>query len=309
MVVSDRDLPYAARRTIGRCGCTTVALMEHRHDRGPIRWTRLIPLIAAVGAAALGITSCGSDTSSSASWTPDPAALDGKTYVSDDATNQVVPGNGPLTVSFGAKGQISVNGGCNGHGGTAAFDGGTITVSGLVGTMMACPPPRDKVDGWINTLFESPVTWRLDGRTLTLKGDDVTLTLNERVTRAVAGTTWTVKALVRNEAVESSAVIERVKPTVRIGADGSFTGFAGCNQMHGDATVVGSGSEQKVTFGPIATTRKMCPPEVMDVEQAVTAVLDGEVAAVVDGDELRLTNVKNPTIGLRLTAAPATAGN
>ncbi|GEE03090.1 META domain-containing protein [Gordonia spumicola] len=262
-------------------------------------------MLALVAAASLALAACGSDSSGS---TSDPAALVGKTYVSDEATDRVVPGGGPLTVAFGENGQISVNGGCNGQGGTATFDGDTMTVGPMVGTMMACPPPHDTVDAWITKLFGEPLTWSLDSRTLTLTRGDQRISLNERVTRAIAGTTWTVTALVRNEAVESSAVLDRVKPTLRIGGDGVFTGFTGCNQMRSDATVTGSGSDQTIRFGAIATTRKMCAPEVTDVERAVLAVLDGDVTAEVDGDSLRLTNVKDSTIGLRLTATPATEG-
>ncbi len=280
--------------------------MEQRHDLGRTARRRLGTFLALGAAAMLSLSACGSDADSSAD--PDPSALTGKTYVSDAATNRIVPGGGPLTVSFAAGDRVSVNGGCNGHGGTATFDGESLSVDHLVGTMMACPPPRDKVDGWIATLFRDPLTWRLDGRTLTLSRGDQKVTLNEHVSRAVAGTTWTVTGLVRNEGVESSAVLERVKPTLRIGADGAFSGFAGCNQMHGNAVVSGSGEDQRVEFGPIATTRKICPPEVMDVEQAVLAAVDGATTVTVDGDELRLTNVKDPSTGLRLSATPPTSG-
>ena len=278
--------------------------MEHRDARGLVHRTRHLALLALTGVAVLSLTACGSDSADATGTSADPAVLVGKTYLSDESSNRDVPGGGPLTLAFGERGQISANGGCNGHGGTATFDGDQLTVGALVGTMMACPPPRDTVDRWITELFAEPLTWKLDSRTLTLRRGDLEVTLNERVTRAVAGTTWRVTSLVRKEAVETSAVLERVKPTVRIGADGMVTGFSGCNRMNGTATVTGTGSDQHVQFGPIATTRAACAPEVMDVERAVLAVLSGDTTASVDGDVLRLTNVADPSIGLRLTATP-----
>ncbi len=260
-------------------------------------------LSAAVVVAA---TACGSGSGADSSGSsPDPAGLIGKTYVSDDATNRDIPGGGPLVLTFNAGGNLSANAGCNGHGGDVTFTGDTMTAGPLMGTMMACPPPRDTIDKWVSTLFTGPLQWSLSGRTLKLTRDDLTVTLNQRVDRAVAGTTWRVTALVRDRAVSRSAAIERAKPTVTIGADATLRGWTGCNNMHGEATVTRDGESQIVETGPIATTRKACGPEIGEIERTILDVLDGGAIAEVDGDELRLTNRKDPSIGLRLTTSPA----
>ena len=74
------------------------------------------------------------------------------------------------------------------------------------------------------------------------------------------------------------------------------TGTTGCNNFTGPA----QGGTGTVTFGPLATTRPACAPDGAEVEQAVLQVLDGAVAATVDGNTLELTRPDG--FGLRLTA-------
>ncbi|GAA4673490.1 META domain-containing protein [Gordonia humi] len=256
------------------------------------------------------LAACGSPSGSgdTGSHVVDPAELVGKTYVSDDATEKTVPGGGPLIISFGTDARISVNAGCNGHGGTVAFDGDTMTAGPLVGTMMACPPPHDTVDKWVGDLFDAPLTWSLTGRTLTLERGDLSVSLDQRVDRPVAGTNWRVKALIGADAVTSSQALDRAKPTLTIGAEGTLRGFTGCNRMTGEATVAGTGPTQTVTIGPIATTRKACPGDTGEIEKSILAVLRDAVTATVDGDRMRLTNVADPAIGLELSVSRTSDG-
>ena len=81
--------------------------------------------------------------------------------------------------------------------------------------------------------------------------------------------------------------------------DGTAAIETGCN--------VGSSSveitETTMTFGPMAVTRKACPPEETALEQSVTAVLDGEVSYEVDGDTLVIrTDSADGEVGLTLAA-------
>jgi heat shock protein HslJ len=62
-------------------------------------------------------------------------------------------------------------------------------------------------------------------------------------------------------------------PTLNIARGGKISGFAGCNQYH--ATLKAS----PVAIEQVATTRKMCPAEAMELEQAFLAAL-GKVNAL-----------------------------
>ena len=50
---------------------------------------------------------------------------------------------------------------------------------------------------------------------------------------------------------------------------GNVSGSGGCNRFHGAATIDGN----TITFGPLAATRKMCVPALMDQEQKFFAGL------------------------------------
>jgi heat shock protein HslJ len=56
-----------------------------------------------------------------------------------------------------------------------------------------------------------------------------------------------------------------------------------------------------ISFGPWATTRMACPPDVSEVERAVLAALTGETSYSVHSDSLRLVN--SDGIGLTLRAS------
>jgi heat shock protein HslJ len=64
-------------------------------------------------------------------------------------------------------------------------------------------------------------------------------------------------------------------PTLRIGADGRASGFAGVNRYGCDARIGNSTSSavMPLSFGPVMATRMAGPPERMALEQAFTAML------------------------------------
>ncbi|MBM7368954.1 META domain-containing protein [Gordonia hydrophobica] len=262
--------------------------------RRPRRRAAVGGVAAAVLLAATVLTGC---SDADADVSSDPADLVGKTFLSTDGTTPAVPGGGPLVLAF-TPGHLSANAGCNGHGGTVVFDGDTMTAGRLMGTMMACPPPRDGADRWVSDLFGAPLTWRLDGAELHLSRGDRAVVLTERVNRPIVGTHWRVTALVKHEAVSSSAVLDERKPFFQIATDGTLSGNTGCNAMTGSATV----DDDTIDFAPIATTRKACAAEITEIERTVLAALRGETTVKVDGDSLALTNVADGNLGLRLTA-------
>ena len=73
----------------------------------------------------------------------------------------------------------------------------------------------------------------------------------------------------RLEDIEGRGVIDSLNSPLTIADDGRVSGHAGCNQMSGTATVSGA----SIRFGPLATTRRMCAPSIMDQEQKFLAAL------------------------------------
>ncbi|MBF6176709.1 META domain-containing protein [Nocardia blacklockiae] len=253
---------------------------------------RLVPLVAVLGIVA----ACGGGGGEDAGGGATPM---GRSFVSTKVEGTPIPGGGPLRLSF-ADGRVSATSGCNTGSGPVSFDGDVLRVSGMATTLMACPDDRSGADAWQTALLQSGPKWRLTDDTLTLTGDDITVTLLDKKVaepdRTLTGTAWTVTALLRPEGQVRSRALDDARPSLTIAPDGQVTGTAGCNRMTGGADIAGA----DVTFR-IATTKVACPPEAMEVERQVLEALDGTATATIDADTLTLRNAGNNT-GLVLRA-------
>ncbi|MFD4457997.1 META domain-containing protein [Nocardia sp. NPDC058480] len=243
----------------------------------------LAVLLALVGTAVAG---CGSPDKEPADDTATPM---GHTYISTEVVGDKIPGGGPMTLTF-SDGRISANSGCNAAGGTVDLSNHVLHTSPLASTLMACPGEREGVDAWQNNFLESDPTWRLDGDRLTLTGQSVTIHLTDKKIvspdKPLTGTAWVVTTMLTPDAQIRSATLDQVSPNLTIGEGGTVSGTAGCNRITGTA---GVGPGDAVTFA-VATTKMMCPPEVMEVEQNVLRALDGRTTATIDADTLTLRN-------------------
>ena len=135
--------------------------------------------------------------------------------------------------------------------------------------------------------FVHNTTLALDGDTLTMTKDAVSLTLTDSEVvdpdKPLEGTTWVVNAIVANEAVTS--IPEGVVASL-VFEGGNVNVSAGCNTGSGPAAV----TETTITFGPIATTRMACEEPAMNVEAQVLQVLQGEANYEIKGGEMTLTS-------------------
>ncbi|MGW5318586.1 META domain-containing protein [Nocardia thailandica] len=246
--------------------------------------TTLTVLLALAAATA---TACGSSGDEPAD--DDTATPMGHTYISTAVDGTPIPGGGPLTLTF-ADSRISADAGCNKAGGTVDLADHVLRVGELASTLMGCPGDRGQADSWQDTFLRSGPTWALDGDELTLTGAGSTVRLLDKKVatpdKPLTGTTWTVRTLLTPSAQVSSVTIEETKPNLTIDAMGNLTGFAGCNRMTGTAAV---GPGDNVSFA-VATTRMLCAPEVMEVENDVLKALDGKTTATIDADTLTLRN-------------------
>lgn len=233
-----------------------------------------------------------------------PAATPmGHTFVSIGVEGQQIPGGGPMTLTF-AEGKVTASSGCNTATGTVDLAEGILHVDSLASTLMACPDERSQADSWQENVLTSLPKWRLDDATLTLTGKNTTVTLlDKKVAQPddpLVGTTWIVSALMTPDAQIRSQTLDEVKPTLTIAPDGAVSGSAGCNRITGHATPSPAANGPDVTFR-LGTTKMMCAPEIMEVEQAILKALDGKTTATIDADILTLRNTNG--FGLTLRAA------
>jgi heat shock protein HslJ len=259
--------------------------------------------LAVLALAGLTVAACGSDDSGA---TPKSDAgpvtaeqLDGRRFVSVDVEGHDLVEGTEIDVSFLAD-AMSVNAGCNSMNGGFEIDEDVLTAGPFAATMMACDQPLMDQDTWLNDFLSSLPTIALDGETLTLAGDDATITLEELQPTELIDTTWHVTGLVANEAV--STVPNGSTASITIAPDGTVAVDSGCNTGSGTVEV----SDDTLTFGPIATTRRACADEAVNrLEASVLGVLQGEVTYSIEGGNLSLRSGEGADeIGLELTAQP-----
>ncbi len=87
---------------------------------------------------------------------------------------------------------------------------------------------------------------------------------------------WTVRAVGGTGIVDGSAV------TLKITEDGTVSGSTSVNQFRGQATI----SENKITFGPLAMTRRAGPPAMMQQEAGYMKALENTAAFRIGTDGL-----------------------
>ncbi|WP_329039381.1 META domain-containing protein [Streptomyces sp. NBC_00178] len=207
-------------------------------------------------------------------------------------------------VEIGPGGKATGSLGCNRFTADVRVDGSAVTVGQGTTTEMACADDVQEFEDAMGRAFrgtlEAAVTGRGDARTLTLttaQGDSIAL--RSEPPAALTGTAWKVSGL--HTGGVASSLPEGTKDEARLtfGEDGTVEGNLGCNSFHGKAAVSGS----TITFGPLASTRKMCPGGAMELERALLGAMKGETTYTIAHRTLSLTAKGGE--GLDATAPPA----
>lgn len=201
-------------------------------------------------------------------------------------------------VTIDSKGKATGNLGCNHYTADVRVEGDTVTLGPGTTTEMACEKEVQDFENALARAFSGTLKAAVVNKTLTLttgKGDTITFTSEPaRPAAPLTGTTWTVTTLTDGDTATSLPAGTRDKaPHLTFGKDGTVEGNLGCNNFHGKATVAGS----SITFGPLASTRKMCGEAEMNVERSVLAVLQGKTTYAIDGQALSLTAENGKGLG------------
>jgi heat shock protein HslJ len=222
-------------------------------------------------------------------WSVDSVTVDGK--------KSAAPAGAYVEVT--TKGRAQGNYGCNHFGADVEVNGDTITVGPGEMTEMACDKEIQGFEDALRAAFSGKLKAKLTDGKLTLtteKGDAIALT-SERPSPLV-GTKWTVNSLLSGETASSLPAGTEKKAHLTFGKDGSVRGNLGCNSFTSTVKVSGS----SITFGNIASTRKLCPGPEMNLEREMLKVLDGTVAYELQHRGLTLTAANGK--GLAATATP-----
>lgn len=174
---------------------------------------------------------------------------------------------------FGADGRVQGTGSCNSYGGPYQLDGGAIDIGDLASTMMLC---QDQAMGAQETAFFAALggaqTWRIDeAGDLVLDGvSQIVATAGQAEASGSAGATgiggtWNLVEM------GPTADFAHLQPTIEFTADGTVSGFAGCNRFSGTYTTNGAA----LGLGALATTKMACERPGSAVEAEYLAALDG----------------------------------
>ncbi len=250
---------------------------------------------SAGGAASPATPSGGPSTSASAA----PAtvdALDGRTFVSTAMTGGSLVEGSTVTLTFTGT-RLGVHAGCNQMSGDYQLVDGVLKLGQVMTTEMACEAPLMAQDQAIAAFLPGAAA-TLASDTLALAKDAVTLTLLDTEVanpdRSLEGPRWVVTSIVAGDAVSSLPAGATASLTF---GGGSVSVEAGCNTGSGSYTVTGD----RIAFDLVGSTLKLCPDDVMALENAVLTTLRGEASYAIDADTLTLTN---GSTGLVLTAQP-----
>ncbi|TMJ34792.1 MAG: META domain-containing protein [Alphaproteobacteria bacterium] len=71
------------------------------------------------------------------------------------------------------------------------------------------------------------------------------------------------------ESIHGHGVIANLQTVIDIAADGKVTGSGGCNRIAGKAEISG----ERISFGPMISTKMACAPAIMDQESKFLAAL------------------------------------
>lgn len=192
------------------------------------------------------------------------------------------------SVEIDSKGRVEARTGCNSIGATATIDGDTITVGEKRTTLVACPEELAAFEKALNGAFEGKLKAEVEDKRLTLTGaggDSITMSAEKPA--PLVGTGWTVTSLVSDGTASSlpkDKKGETGKATLTFAKDGTVSGSLGCNTFSGPAKT----TDSTITFGPVRSTKKICPEPGMSLERKLLKVLEGKVTYEVHHRELTL---------------------
>lgn len=212
----------------------------------------------------------------------DQADLEGKTFLSVAAEGVELVEGTTVSLSF-EEGNLNIQAGCNHLFGGAKIDKDVLKVENLAATEMGCEEELEEQDTLLSKFFMDSPRIDIASTELTLTKGDTKIFFEEEEDLDLTEAAWMLNGIEESEAI--SSIPEDVESTLEFTGDQVDVNF-GCNSGGGQAQV----GKDTIEFGPLRATKMACPEEVMEVENTVASVLDGEVTFEIDGRTLHIGN-------------------
>jgi len=197
-------------------------------------------------------------------------------------------GNARVTMQFSADGRVAGRGGCNRYTGQAKIDGASLSFGPMASTQMACPGDAMNQEREFLAALGKAERFQLMEGALLLFTQGSTQPLTFVKAGGLAGTSW---AMAGNAGV-----------TLQFDPNGKVSGRGGCNRYSGQAKIDGD----KLSFGPLVSTRMACPGDAMKQEQEFLAALGKAERFTLDGAGLTIhvAGASQPIKFVRAAAKP-----
>jgi heat shock protein HslJ len=177
----------------------------------------------------------------------------------DAASPTVVEGDTVITLAFSADGTVSGSSGCNNNSSTFELElDGTLTItSPFAVTMMNCPRGMDQESAYLAALQTAHSLAITEEGRLEVTFDSGQ-PFEEKLVYVpgetpLVGTQWVLLAF--GDPGSPTTGEGGTTVTAIFSVDGNVSGSGGCNTYAGSYEV----SEDRISVGPLATTRKICP--------------------------------------------------
>lgn len=209
-------------------------------------------------------------------------------YLNASGDTETLPDTSLIDIRL-SGGKFSGTAGCNGYFGSYSTAGDKLNIVGSIGsTMKQCPEPVMEQEHTYLTLMSGVSSYHIDDDTLVLLNHEQQPILKYRVQQPaeLERTFWQAVAINNGlGGVVSSASTELTDAQF---LDGKLTGNAGCNQYSAGYTL----EENKITIGPVMTTRMHCPEptDIMQQEQQYLDAITGTRILTLDTSTLELRN-------------------
>jgi heat shock protein HslJ len=233
---------------------------------------------------------------------PDQSPLDGTAWVLARLPGQTLLAEAKPTAQF-EGGRVQGTDGCNRYTAPYTASGGTLQVGARgASTMMACAPAVMKqAEAFMGALTRAARYRVAEGELELAAADGTVLAAFAAQPRTLAGTAWRVTNF-NNGRQAVVSVLAGTNLTLAFAADGRASGSAGCNNYTGGYRADGP----KLTIGPVAATRRMCPaPQgIMEQEQQFLKMLESVATARFEGDRLELRTADGALAAILLWETP-----
>jgi heat shock protein HslJ len=247
--------------------------------------------LTSIVSVALGCTPSSPSPSSSTGLSPNAsptATLTDTAWTVTSINGAPMLANALPTMTFSADGQVAGTGGCNQYSAPYQTDGDKLTVGPMSSTLMLCEGAVGAQETAFFNGLGGASTWLItDTGDLEINGAAKIVASKGAAASApppapgaaLGGTVWNLAEM------GGTADFARTVPTIDFEADGTVSGFAGCNTFSGTFMTDGS----TLTMSPLATTKIGCQRPASAVEAEYLNALAGVTSWEIDaGGQLTL---------------------